>query len=434
MPKDSIGPAPRTGALHGTEPSAAARHAMVRYTMDFFPEIKNRMGDNLFDFLLHRLKIIMTDGFEADERIVTMRPDGYEAFVRFPGKKELDDRIGSWAHRFGEVLAGLRMPYGVSLSAGVCEVEEAADLSRPGEYSEKAAFAQVYGQLGSNPFVRYFSADDYQAFRRRRYLETQIPDAVREHQLQIYLQPQYALADRKIVGAEVLLRWNHPDLGFLLPNDFIPLLESDHFIIPIDFYVLEECCKILRRWHAENFRCVPLSVNFSRLHASTDDFVPRFLSVTEKYGILPGELQLEWTESAFSDQDVKVCRIAEQMRSRGYKIAMDDFGSGYSSLNALTSLPVDIVKWDKKFMDFPEGDRQRRYFLKQMMQVADKLRYTVIAEGVESAWQARLLQKIGCKYVQGFLYSRPVPPAACEKMILTDAKASKRKRKKADAK
>lgn len=143
----------------------------------------------------------------------------------------------------------------------------------------------------------------------------------------------------------------------------------------------------------------------------------QFLSITKKYGVSPDDLRVELTEGAFTDPHLQGVRIAEQLHERGYKIAMDDFGKGHSSLNSLTNLPVDIIKWDKRFLEFQKGNDRHRYFLEQIMRITHGLNYQVIVEGVEHPWQVELLRSVGCRYVQGFLFSKPLSLETFEKYL-----------------
>lgn len=392
-------------------------YVVVRYAVDFFTDTRKVVGKDRLSALLRCLRAIVESDCIRRERIIRTYPDGFDILVLFSGRRELDGRIGGWARRFQKILKLLGASNVVSLSAGVGGAMDAFEPSRLEKSMNQAVFARHFGRLERNPFVRYYVDEDYQALRRQRRLEAQLCSAWRENQLQVYLQPQYDLDGRKIVGAEALVRWYHPERGLIMPDEFIPLLERNRCIMRLDFWMLEQCCKILQGWNARGRRGFPLSVNFSKMDAIREDFVPRFVSITEKYGVSPDQLCLEWTESAFSNQDGQVTRIAEQLHAKGYRIAMDDFGTGYSSLSLLADLPVDVVKWDRKFMDFQEDNRHRRSFLNQMMGISKSLKYTVIAEGVEYPWQAALLKQIGCKYAQGFLFGRPVPWRACEKAI-----------------
>lgn len=397
--------------------TANSSYAVVRYTVDFYPDTKKTVGIVSLSALLHELHGVIEADCSANERILWEYPEGFDILLSFTGRSELDERIYKWSSRFHEILSSFGTPHVFSLSAGVSGAMDLSESAKLADYANQAAFARNFGQLEGNPFVRYYVDANYQMLRRQRQIEEQICAAWPESQFQVYLQPQYELDRKKIVGAEALVRWNEPERGLIMPDEFIPVLEKNRCITKLDFWMFEECCKILWKWDRTGCRSVPLSVNFSQVDADQKDFVSHFISIAEKYEIPPCLLCLEWTESAFSKKDGQVIQIAEQLHEKGYQIAVDDFGTGYSSLNILADLPVDIIKWDKKLLDFRSNNQQRWLLLSQIMNLSKKLGFKVIAEGVETQWQAALLQQIGCKYVQGYLFAKPLPWEDCEEAI-----------------
>jgi len=227
----------------------------------------------------------------------------------------------------------------------------------------------------------------------------------------IYLQPKYELMSEKIVGAEALVRWLHPQLGFISPSRFIPVFEQNGFIYQLDKYVWEQACKILRSDMDKGRPVLPISVNVSRIDLYSPNIVQVFEQLIKKYDIPPKYLELELTESAYVENPQQIIEIAKELQSRGFPILMDDFGSGYSSLNMLKDMPVDILKIDLKFLsDTQQEDNGRGgNILNSVVRMAKWLHIPVIAEGVESQQQIDFLRTIGCECVQGFFYSKPVP-------------------------
>lgn len=392
-------------------------YAAVRYTVDFLAEINEQIGENNVRNLISTLREIVENGCRADEWIIGADTHGLNVLVLYTDRRELDKRIENWKLCFYEIAEKRGIHYDISFSAGVYEVGGSLNKLSVNKYIMKASFAQAFGEIYSSPFVKYYNDTDYETLRRQRYLETQMFTAINENQFVVYLQPQYSLPNRKIIGAEALVRWKHPKLGFIMPDEFISLFEQDHFILQLDFYVLEETCRLISRWRDNDLPLFPVSVNFSKLHASMAGFTDHFLNITRRYNINPEKICVEWTENVFTEPDMPIGVIAAELQSNGFKIAADDFGSGYSSLNSLTDLPVDIIKLDKRFLDFKPWDRRRIFLLHHIIQIARHLKFAVIAEGVEFEWQAELLYRLGYEYVQGFLCSRPVPASEYEKMI-----------------
>lgn len=391
--------------------------AIIRYTVDFFTDIQYRMGKQEFSALLDELATAIEGDCVDKERILKRYPNAFDVLLYNLGRNEVDQRVDRWSYFWEKILKRHLISYTISFSAGVCEAKENDIFFQLKEYVDKARFALRFGRINRNPFVRYFSEEDYQRLHRQRFLEVQIGSALNDRQLQVYFQPQYRLSNQKIIGAEALVRWNHPTLGLIMPDEFIPLFEQNHFILQLDFYVLEECCKLLHQWEITGFPVMPISVNFSKLHVNSKDFLQKFCTVIKRYEVDPKNICLEWTETAYSKENVRIDSIAAELRARGVQISMDDFGTGYSSLVALTNLPVDIIKLDKQFLDFTKGDSRHEYLLDQIIRTAHKLGFVIIAEGIEYPWQAELIRGMGCEYAQGFLYSRPVPLSTYEKLL-----------------
>lgn len=393
------------------------RYAVIRCTVDYFSEMNDLIGECELQSLMCSLWAIVEQDCQDGEQILRSRMEGLDAQIFFTDMGGVDRRVERWEYQFQSIAKRKNVPYLLSLSVGVYVTDKQEKSPVDRQCYRKAAFAHRFGKIASNPSVRYYREEDYQKRLHRRCLEIQMHTALNEHRFLVYLQPQYNLYDCSIVGAEALVRWDNPQLGMIMPNEFIPLFEQNGFILRLDFYMLEEVCKLISKWHQQNLPIVPVSLNFSRLHASTENFLSRLLAVTEKYQVKPEELRIEWTESAYSEKETQIIQIARQLRSKGFHVAMDDFGSGYSSLNALTELPVDFIKLDKRILNFERPNIRHQLILENMMRMVKDLHYTVIAEGVEYGWQAELLQKLHCDFAQGFFFSLPVSVPNYEKMM-----------------
>lgn len=246
----------------------------------------------------------------------------------------------------------------------------------------------------------------------------EMKNALSGGQFIIYLQPQYNHDKKSLVGAEALVRWNHPEKGIIPPNHFIPLFEQNGFIYVLDTYILECACKLIHKWRTEHNINFTLSVNVSRIDIYDPRFSSTLVNLVKKYDIPPALLHLEITESAYMDDPNELITAVQKLRDLGFFVAMDDFGSGYSSLNMLKDIAVDILKIDMRFL-YSENHNERNIgnILKNVVNMASWLSVPVIAEGVESIEQADFLGSIGCDFVQGYLYSRPIPVEEFEKLL-----------------
>ena len=241
--------------------------------------------------------------------------------------------------------------------------------------------------------------------------------ALAERQFFLNLQPKYSLADNRMVGAEALVRWIHPEWGFMSPGQFIPLFEKNGFISKLDRYIWEEACALLRRWQDQGLPVLPVSVNVSRIDIYQSHLEETLLGLVQKYGIDPALLHLEITESAYTENTGRVLRTMEELKKLGFVIEMDDFGSGYSSLSLLGQMKLDILKLDMKFVQNETEKPEGQSILNDIVNMAHRLHLKVVAEGVETRAQMRRLQQDGCDYVQGYFFSKPVSVAEYEDML-----------------
>lgn len=242
--------------------------------------------------------------------------------------------------------------------------------------------------------------------------------AIKNHEFTIYLQPKIDINNNKMVGAEALVRWINPTLGFLSPGEFIPIFEKNGFIFDLNKYVWEEVCKILNKWKGEQKPLIPVSVNVSRSDIPRTDLGELFFGLIKKYNLDTKILHLEITESAYANNPKDIVEAMKQLRHLGFEIEMDDFGSGYSSLNLLSQMKVDILKLDMKFIQNETQKSEEESILFDVIRMAHRMKIKVVAEGVETDYQIERLKKVECDYVQGYYYSKPIPVDEFEKNFL----------------
>ena len=244
---------------------------------------------------------------------------------------------------------------------------------------------------------------------REKAIADVMETALAEEQFIVYLQPKYSLSDNRMVGAEALVRWIHPEWGFMSPGEFIPLFEKNGFIPCLDRYVWEKVCVYLRDWQEKGYPVMPVSVNVSRADVYQSHLVDTLSEMVQKYGIDPSCLHLEITESAYTDNPDQIISTVEELHRRGFVIEMDDFGSGYSSLNMLSQMTLDILKLDMKFIQNELAKPAAQSILNDIISMAHRMSFRVVAEGVETKEQTERLQAVGCDYVQGYYFARPMP-------------------------
>lgn len=294
----------------------------------------------------------------------------------------------------------------ISLKFGIYKID---DKSLPLAFMcDRAALAANSIKGKYNVSCAYY--DD--SFRKNLIMEQNITNemenSLANEEFQVYFQPKYDLLTESIAGAEALVRWNHPELGFISPGVFVPIFEKNGFITKMDMYVWEKTCQYISKWKKQYGKCIPISVNVSRRDIYNVDITKTFLSLIEKYDLNPYELHLEITETAYTEDSEQLISVIDKLKRNGFVIEMDDFGSGYSSLNMLSEIPIDILKLDMKFVQSRDLANNRN-IMNFVMGLAKWMNLLVVAEGVETQDQINVLKALECNYVQGYFYSKPLP-------------------------
>ncbi|SMP46410.1 diguanylate cyclase (GGDEF) domain-containing protein [Fibrobacter sp. UWB10] len=267
--------------------------------------------------------------------------------------------------------------------------------------------------------IAFYNSGLHSKHLREERLIRDIYDAIEHKDLKVYYQPKYAIQGDKphLRSAEALIRWIHPSLGFINPGDFIPLFESNGLIQMVDNYVWNEAAAQIRRWKDEFDFTVPVSVNVSRIDIYDPELENKFCNILEQNKLTPNEYMIEITESAYSDNAQGLIDVLNSMRSKGFHIEMDDFGTGYSSLGMLTELPIDILKIDMSFVRNMEKHEKNKRMVELIIDIAKFLKVPCVAEGVETESQLQTLKRMGCDVIQGYYFSKPVPPEEFVKFI-----------------
>lgn len=264
-------------------------------------------------------------------------------------------------------------------------------------------------------YIHFYNDSERKQIMMEQEIENDMEKALEEHQFYIVVQPKYNPASEEIVGGEALVRWQHPEKGIVSPGVFIPVFEKDGFIIQLDYYVWEETCKLIAKMKEDGVKIAPISINVSRAHFYGSELIHKLTGLIKKYGLQESDVELEITESICGEEPEIIYKRIRELQDLGFKIAMDDFGSGYSSLNMLKEMPLDIIKMDLKFLD---GDQEKgQKILKALIDMAHTLDLKVVVEGVEISSQVEFLRQFEDCSLQGYYYSRPVVGEAFEEMM-----------------
>lgn len=313
------------------------------------------------------------------------------------------DGLCSLCNEISDNVKKFNPDFNIDLFFGACEVKvkEEFNIGKSIENAKLAAFP-LKGHIGKN--LGIYKPEMKETRLKEQNILNEMNQALDNGEFVIYFQPKFDIFSGKIVGAESLVRWLKNG-KIISPGEFIPIFEKNGFIAKLDLFVWEETIKYLKGRQDENKPMFPISVNVSRTILGNNDFVDSVVNLIKKYKISPKYLELEITETIFSDVDL-VKSTVNKLRENGFKVLMDDFGSGYSSLNVLKEIEFDVVKIDLKF--FSKYDEKSLKIIDSVIKLCNKLNIPAIAEGVETKIYVDLLKKFGCKYAQGYFYSKPI--------------------------
>jgi diguanylate cyclase (GGDEF)-like protein len=386
--------------------------ALVRMDIDHFQSYNTfwgeEEGDTLLRFLAEKLeKALQTERPHTYARI---NADVFCFCVPYHA-----ERIQQLADNAYQQLAVYNPEYRLVPSFGVYVIENSADSIQ--RMYERVTLAAKTCKGSYLTYLSYYRPEMSQSIMQNQWVVNEMQHALDTRQFEVYLQPKYNLKTERPCGAEALIRWHHPEKGMLSPGTFIPVFEQNGFIGKVDYYVWESVCQLLRRWLDLGAEPAPVSVNVSRANMYNSNLVHSLIQLAAQYRIPPRLLELEVTESAYMENPSAMEKIISDLHEAGFTILMDDFGSGYSSLNTLKDIHVDILKVDMKFLSGDSEESRGRSILASTIRMAGWLNTPVIMEGVETAEQVSFLKSIGCNYAQGYYYARPMPVSEYEQLI-----------------
>lgn len=379
--------------------TSAERIAFIQFDIQKFKIVNDlygeKFGDEVLDFIERQLEKCCNER----QFFINLRSDVFMVVTEYKNERELQAfirELDSQTRLFKSVK--------LQMSFGVYTVEDREMELR--QMEDRAAMARKAAKKNILRNILFYREQFKESLYNRKFIEENMQAAISERQFCIYLQPKYSITKNEIIGAEALVRWLHPERGMIFPDQFIPVIEENGFIKRLDYYIWEEACRFIKRCEAAGINNCPVSVNVSRIHLRDNECIGILSDMIKEYSIPKKLLELEITETA---DDQQISMKALQLKEEGFTLLMDDFGSGYSSLNILLETPFDVIKLDRKFMINMMLSGKGRLILEQVITMADKLQLGVLAEGVETKEQVELLQNIGCDQVQGYYYAKPMP-------------------------
>ncbi|MDX5659126.1 EAL domain-containing protein [Clostridioides difficile] len=357
-------------------------------------------GDNLLITIAKALKEELTEG----EVYARLSSDYFAIFCDYKnGRNKIIRKLDSIRNN---IESNLSIVFEISLCVGIYFVEEGeVDIQKA---VNKANMARSVAK-GKNINYAIYNEDVRNKLSEESMILDDIKIALVKNQFEVYYQPKFSLVNGEMIGSEALIRWNHPEHGFISPAVFIPIAEKSKLILKIGRFVFERVCTDLSEWKKQGKNIVPVSVNLSRVELYQPDIVKFINKTIQMYNLSSDFIEIEITETVAINELNILKNVLNELRKHGFSISMDDFGTGYSSISCLRDMPIDILKLDKSFLGGIEHDERSRNIAKSIVSLAKSLDLVVIIEGVESKEQAELMKQFGCDLVQGFYFARPMP-------------------------
>ncbi|WP_253278889.1 bifunctional diguanylate cyclase/phosphodiesterase [Psychrobacillus sp. FJAT-21963] len=384
------------------------KHALLFIDLDRFKHINETVGNDVGDLILtevaNRIKLIVKEKnifarYGGDEFLLTLNDIHHQKEAAYQAK---------------EIIKSLNKPFYIdgneiyiTSSIGISIFpQDGIDAEKLIHKADKAMYFAK--QNGRNQYAFYFEELKKDS-KRLLLLEAELRKAIQTKEFHIYYQPKISVGNQEIIGVEALVRWENDKLGNVSPGEFIPFAEDTGLIIPLSELILEKVCLDIMDWRSKGILHLPISINIASLHFQQDDFMERINAILVQYNCSPSQLELELTERTVMKDAKDIVNKLIKLKNMGFKISIDDFGTGYSSLSYLNRFPLNFLKIDSSFVQQITSLKDKQAIVDCIIMMAHRLHIKVVAEGVETKDQVKLLKEMDCDIIQGYYYSRPIP-------------------------
>lgn len=394
-----------------------APYAVLYCDIDRFKLINDTFGFEEGDRVLRAFGQLLQQSMDSRECCARLSADNFVLLLECGDwdklasrLTQLGNRLNQWRREKGVI------PYEIGLSFGAYRVEndENHDLQQMLDLANYARHSAKDVTAGG--IVLYDEKMRQRALLDQE-LEGRLSAALEQREFEAYYQPKVNMETGAIIGSEALVRWNHPEHGLLMPGSFVPFFEKKGLIVQVDLFLFESVCRTIRSWLDRGLPVSTVSCNFSRLHFGRPGFTEQIAAIADQYQVPHALLEVEITESAIASVPDSIAPVLTELKRLGFQIAIDDFGSGYSSLGQLQRLRADVLKLDRSFVGDGLQGKREQIVIENLVNMVRALGMSVICEGVETQEQARELLRMGCFLAQGFYYYRPMPAESLEQLM-----------------
>ncbi|AFA47006.1 bifunctional diguanylate cyclase/phosphodiesterase [Acetobacterium woodii] len=389
--------------------------ALLTFDIDRFRFINEEYGNEKGDEVLRMVVDILKVRMGKRESYARVSGDHFAILCSCEDRNKITFRIKDFIRILNIEREAIGIKERLSCHFGIYIIEDKTGNLE--NIREKANMARIAAKTAENESWFFYSDTFRKKIGDEKAILDEMEDALEHHEFEMFLQPKYNLHQNQYCGCEALVRWRHPQKELIFPGDFIPIFEQTGFIKKLDMFMIEEACKLLKRWEDKQYPEMTISVNVSRKNLKQTCFIPNVLKITNKYQIKRHCLEIELTESSIFEDVERMIEVGKSFRSYGFKVSMDDFGSGYSSINLLGTLPLDVIKIDQGFFKHNLQNRQNYIVVEAMIDLIKKLGMTVVAEGIETIEEVETLRALDCDIIQGYYFGKPETVDDVEKKI-----------------
>lgn len=390
------------------------RYMLLSGNVSNFKYINNMYGYEKGDCLLKAIADFFIIDYDACVAGCRMHSDRFLALVRIENDSEeqVGNDLQKLTSKFDELITPEFPLANIHLNCGAYIIRK--EDTNVSEIVDKAEVARKSAKDNYLAGLVFYNDEIEEKARLEREIIPMFERALKDNRILVYLQPKVAIESGQVIGAEALVRMLDDDGKIVPPMSFIPILERTGMIIKLDFCVLDQVCALIRKWMDEGIDPIRISVNLSRFDFQEDGSWEQMLQKIAKFDIPREYLEFEVTETIFYDDVEFIINKLRQLRAKGHKVSMDDFGSGYSSLNTVGLMPIDIIKFDRGFVQNSISNQKGLEIMSGLVDIFNKINLEVICEGVETEEEEKTIQQCGCDYVQGYYHDRPLPIAEFE--------------------
>ncbi|MEG1720198.1 MAG: EAL domain-containing protein [Pseudoflavonifractor sp.] len=385
-------------------------YALVSADIQNFKLINDTFGSEKGDLTLRYIYRTVAADLKSGEAVARISADTFSLLMKNAPHQELQARLAGLVQSINSFNDQLERKYFLTIFQGVYVIHDPSmDFIAIQDRANVARKNNKHNKNERGSACTFYSEVDRTRLLREKDIDNRMGTALENGEFVMYLQPKVELRWDTVAGAEALARWQDPERGLIMPGEFIPIFERNGFVVQLDLFIFEQVCRLIRRWIDEGKHPIPISVNLSRIHLNDPNFLDAYRDLKEQYRIPAGLIEIELTETLVYENLDILNDVIRKIHDLDFRCSLDDFGSGFSSLNMLKEVPTDALKIDRAFFTGMERSSRGEHVVASIIGLARRLKMETICEGIERADQMEFLRRTGCDMVQGYVFSPPLP-------------------------